>query len=51
MSEPIAGWYRFVCHADIPAFEAAGWVLAGNLGRYHGCFSVLMKWTGQGEAP
>jgi invasion protein IalB len=51
MSEPIAGWYRFVCHADIPAFEAAGWEPVADLGCTHGHWSILCQWCGDGEAP
>jgi hypothetical protein len=44
-------WFRYVCHHDIPAREAEGWVVCADLGRYHGCFSVLMRWTGEGSPP
>jgi hypothetical protein len=42
-------WFRYVRHADVPALEARGWVVVRDLGRYHGTFSVLMQYTGEGE--
>jgi hypothetical protein len=45
-------WLRFVRHADVAKFEAAGWVIVGapdRLGPTHGTWSVLMMWTGEGE--
>lgn len=44
-------WFRYVRIADIPAFEAKGWVIAGDLGPTHGTFAVLMRYTGEGEPP
>ena len=43
-------WYRYVRHADRAAYEAAGWVFAGSMG-HHDVYSVLMRWTGEGEPP
>lgn len=42
-------FFKYVCHADIPVFEARGWQVCADLGRYHGTFSVLMRWVGEGE--
>lgn len=42
-------YFRYVRHADVPAFQERGWVVCGDLGPVHGCYSVLMRWTGQGE--
>ena len=44
-------WYRYVLHADVPAYEAAGWVFAAELGPTHGLWSVLMQWTGADDPP
>jgi hypothetical protein len=43
--------YHYVRHADIPAFEAAGWRVDCDLGPTHGLWSVLMRWDGEGEPP
>lgn len=42
-------WLRYVRHADRPAYEARGWVLASDLGPTHGLWSVLMLWAGEGD--
>lgn len=42
-------WFAYVRHGDVPAYEARGWVVAGDLGPVHGFWSVLMRWTGEGE--
>ncbi|WP_188311932.1 hypothetical protein [Salinarimonas soli] len=43
------GWFAYVRHADVPAREACGWVVVDDLGPVHGHWSVLMRWTGEGE--
>lgn len=47
----MSSWFRYVCHADVPAREAEGWVFAADLGPTHGCYAVLMRWAGGGEPP
>ena len=42
-------WFRYVRHADVPRFIAAGWEHAADLGVPHGEWSVLMRWAGEGE--
>ena len=42
-------WYRYVRHPDRAVYEARGWVFAADLGPTHGYWSVLMRWTGEGE--
>ena len=42
-------WFRYVPHAQVSARERQGWVLASDLGPTHGCWSVLMRWAGEGE--
>lgn len=42
-------WFRYSRHADVPAFEAAGWRIASDLGPTHGAWSVLLQWIGEGE--
>ena len=42
-------WYRYVRHADVPVYESNGWVFAADLGPTHGFWSILMKYTGEGE--
>lgn len=44
-------WFHYVRHADVPAFEQAGWIIASDLGPVHGHWSVLMKWAGEGNPP
>lgn len=44
-------WFRYVCHADVPAFEARGWVITADLGPTHGSYAVLMRYVGEGEPP
>lgn len=45
--------FHYVSHADIPAWEALGWVntgsLSGNSPCHHGHYSELMEWLGEGE--
>ncbi len=42
-------WFRFVRHADVAAFELAGWFVCGDLGSTHGRWAVLMQWAGKGQ--
>jgi hypothetical protein len=42
-------WFRYVLHSDRAAYEAKGWEVAADLGPTHGQWSVLMRWTGEGE--
>lgn len=45
-------WLRYVVHADIGAWLARGWTIVDDLaGTNHGHFSVLMKFTGDGDPP
>ena len=32
-------WFHYVRHADVPAFEQAGWIIASDLGPVHGHWS------------
>lgn len=42
---------RFVCHADIEAYAARGWIMVDRLdGTYHGQFAALMEWRGAERA-
>jgi hypothetical protein len=36
------GMFKYVSHKDVYAHFERGWCIAATLGRYHGCFSVLM---------
>jgi len=37
------GLFRYVPHDQVDAYHRAGWMIVqADLGRYHGCFSVLM---------
>jgi len=42
-------WYHYVRHHDRAVYEARGWKFAADLGPTHGHWSVLMRWTGDGE--
>lgn len=43
-------WLRYARPEDVPAYEAAGWVVEPvNLGPGHGKWSVLLRWAGEGE--
>ena len=44
-------WFRYVRHDQVARREAEGWVTVADLGPVHGFWSVLMQWTGTGEAP
>lgn len=44
-------WLRYARHADVPAWEAKGWHVVGDLGPVHGFWSVLVQWTGKGPPP
>jgi hypothetical protein len=41
--------FRYVLHSRREAYEALGWTFAADLGPTHGEYSVLMKWSGEGE--
>jgi hypothetical protein len=45
----VLSYFRYVRHADVPAFAVRGWAICGDLGPVHGHWSVLMRWTGPGE--
>jgi len=45
----VSGWYKYVIHSMVAAYEAAGWITVSNLGGPHGEYSVLMQWTGDGD--
>lgn len=36
------GVFRYVRHADIPAYHREGWMVVDDLGPTHGVWSVLM---------
>lgn len=42
-------WFRYVAHARISSFTAAGWIVCADLGPTHGAYAVLMQFTGTGE--
>lgn len=44
-------WFRYVRHADVHKYEAAGWTYAADLGPTHGLWSVLMQWSRSGSPP
>ena len=45
-------WFRYVPHAQIAEFEAAGWKVVPVGGVcFHDLYSALMEWTGPGEPP
>lgn len=45
-------WLRFVPHHQIQFRLSQGWRVVDDLGgTYHGQWSVLMQWMGEGEAP
>ncbi len=45
-------WLRYVIHAEVEKFLAQGWEISDDLqGTSHGRWSVLMRWTGEGEPP
>jgi hypothetical protein len=44
-----AGVYRYVPHTDVPAMEAQGWQVVGDMPGHHKFWSVIMKWAGDGE--
>lgn len=43
------GWFAYVRHAEVASYERLGWVVVDSLGPVHGAWSVLMRWTGEGE--
>jgi len=43
-------WLCFVPHADVPVYEARGWLATDNLTScHHGRYAILMRWAGEGE--
>lgn len=42
-------FFRYVRHEDVAAYERTGWAFAADLGLPHALYSVLMRWTGEGE--
>lgn len=36
------GLFRYVRHSQVDAYHARGWMIAADLGRPHGQWSVLM---------
>jgi len=36
------GLFQYVRHSDVEIFHRRGWMVAGDLGRTHGLWSVLM---------
>lgn len=42
-------WFRYARHSDVPAWEAKGWKVVGDLGLPHSTYSCLMQWVGEGE--
>ena len=42
-------WFRFVLLGDVGKYLWAGWVIVDDMaGCYHGQFSLIMQWTGEG---
>ncbi len=41
--------FRYVPRYRVAAYEAAGWIFAGELGPPHGFYSILMEWPLDGE--
>lgn len=43
-------WLRYVPHMHVGEWLAKGWTISDDLtGTTHGAWSVLMKWTGEGD--
>lgn len=43
-------WFRYVPHDMVEDFLAVGWIIVDDMqGTHHGAYSVLMKYTGEGE--
>lgn len=42
-------WFKIVPHHERTAHEASGWVFDSELGPTHGHWSILMRWTGEGD--
>lgn len=42
-------YFRYARYADVPFFQADGWVVCADLGLPHNEYAVLMKWTGEGD--
>lgn len=43
-------WTKYVTHAEVPAYQKAGWSLGNDLkGTHHGHWSQIMKWEGEGD--
>lgn len=45
----MVSWFKYVRFADVPAHEEKGWVVDCKMLSPHGEWSVLMRWTGEGE--
>ncbi len=45
----MSGWYKYVIHSMVGAYEAVGWITVSDLDRPHGEYAVLMQWTGDGD--
>ena len=45
-------WLKYVRIAEVPAYEALGWVqVAMSHFVHHDHSSIIMEWGGRGEAP
>lgn len=42
-------WFRYARYADVPHYQADGWVVVRDLGLPHAAYAVLMQWMGEGE--
>lgn len=43
-------WFRYVTHESVSEYLSSGWEIADTLnGTSHGQYSVLMRWTAEGE--
>ena len=41
-------WFRYVRHEEVETYARQGWRVVAGLGPVHGCWSVLMRWMGEG---
>ena len=48
MMQAMISWFRYVPLDSFLVALAAGWEPVAELGRVHGCWSVLCRWPGEG---